>query len=125
MAATISVGFVSPGVSEFKINVGETAAANTVSEPRITHDFIHALEEKAYGLLSPILIEYERDPHGYTASFLEANMAATGSSKIDARKMLETEILDALDDWTADESTLGPGPRQQLTVLKKYIVKNP
>lgn len=66
-------------------------------------------------------IRFERADFGYEASFHEANFAASGITRQDAYQALEAEILDAFDDWTADESALGPGPRQQLAVLKEYI----
>ena len=119
--------FLSPipsSVSEFTIS-RQAPSANTLSEPRITHEYINALEDASYRLMAPILIQYARGQFGYTASFVEANIAISGISKSDARRALEVEIMDAFDDWSADESVLGPGPRQQLTVLKKYIGKSP
>ena len=74
-----------------------------------------------YSLLKPIPIQYERVGTGFIASFPHANIAISGLTKQDAREALEIEILDAFDDWTADESALGVGPRQQLAILKRYI----
>lgn len=93
-------------------------------KPRVSQETITELEDDGYKLVAPITIEYERTEGGYTASFPQANMTVSGTTKLDARQALEIEILDAFEDWTADESALGPGPRQQLAVLKKYISKN-
>jgi hypothetical protein len=112
-------------VSEFRISrQAASASANTLIEPRITYDYIRAFEDASYALTAPIPIQYERGQLGYTASFDEANIAISGVSKFEACRALEVEILDAFDDWSADESTLGPGPRQQFAVLKQYIRKN-
>ena len=75
----------------------------------------------SYSLLKPIPIQYERVGTGFIASFPQANIAISGLTKQDAREALEIEILDAFDDWTANESALGVGPRQQLAILKRYI----
>jgi hypothetical protein len=75
--------------------------------------------------MEPIPIQYERGRMGYTASFEEANIAISGMSKFEAYHALEVEIMDAFDDWSADESALGRAPRQQLAVLKRFIHKHP
>jgi hypothetical protein len=111
-------------ISKFTI-LREAPSTNKLTEPRITHEFIDAFEDTSYELLTPIWIEYERDRFGYTASFIEANIAIADITKSDARRALEVEILDAFDDWNADESALGRGPREQLAVLKRYIIKKP
>ena len=111
-------------ISKFTMS-REATSTNKLTEPRITHEYIDAFEDISYDLLSPILIEYERDRFGYTASFIEANIAIADITKPDARRALQVEILDAFDDWKADESALGPGPREQLAVLKRYIIKKP
>lgn len=108
----------------FTITVGGTSE-NSLNEPRITHDYITALEDQSYTLIAAIPIEYERAEYGYVASCPGVNIAVPGDTKIDARQALEVEILDAFDDWTRDESALGQGPTQHLAVLKQYIAKKP
>lgn len=95
---------------------------NPLIEPDTSEGFINHLDD-SYRLLSPIRVKYERSGDGFLASFAEANIAVSGLTKQDACEALVMEILDAFDDWTADESALGPGPLEQLTVLKKYITK--
>jgi len=121
--AAILSGFISPGFSEFKINLGEISAANVVEEPRITDGAISHFEDDAYRLLTPIPVRFERMENGYVVNFDEANMATAGLTKTDASHALEVEILDAFDDWTADETALGIPTRRQLMVLKRYIAK--
>lgn len=115
---------IASSISKFTIS-REATSTNKLTEPRITHEYIHTFGDTSYDLTTPILIEYERDQFGYTANFIEANIAISGVTKSDARCALEVEILDAFDDWNADESALGRGPREQLTVLKRYISKKP
>jgi hypothetical protein len=111
-------------VSKFEIS-RQAPSANTLVEPRITHDYIRAFEDASYAVMEPIPIQYERGRMGYTASFEEANIAISGMSKFEAYHALEVEIMDAFDDWSADESALGRAPRQQLAVLKRFIHKHP
>ena len=78
-------------------------------------------ENAGYRLLQPMTIHYQRLGSGYVASWPEANIAVSGTTREDAYDALEIEILDAFDDWSADEAALGPGPQRQFAVLKKYI----
>lgn len=98
---------------------------NQLIEPLICAGFIDALSDDCYSLLKPIPIQYERVGNCFIASFPQANIAISGLTKQDAREALETEILDAFEDWIADESVLGVGPGQQLEVLKQYITGKP
>lgn len=117
MAATFNIALVS---DETPIRVG-ASAQNLWDEPRVSETHIDRFEDDGYRILRPITIQFERSGFGYVASFLEANIAVSGITRQDAYQALEIEILDAFDDWTADESALGPGPRQQLAVLRQYI----
>ena len=93
-----------------------------LTEPPLTEIQIQRFEDDdEHRLVRPITIRFERSGLGYVASFREANFAVSGITKQDAHQALEAEILDAFDDWTADESALGPGPRQQLSVLRQYV----
>jgi hypothetical protein len=92
-----------------------------LNEPLVTEGEIQRFESDDHRLLRPITVRFERSGRGYVARFDEANFAISGTTKQDAFQALETEILDAFDDWTGDESILGPGPRQQLAVLRNYI----
>ncbi len=109
--------------SEFRINLGEISAGNELNEPRITSDVISGFDDDEYRLLAQIPIRIERTDTGFVASFDEANLAIAGITKAEARQALEVEILDAFDDWTADETALGIPTRQQLAILKRYLAK--
>lgn len=88
-----------------------------------SHDVIDGGVE-GYVVNQPIRITYEEiSDSEIEARFAEANFAVSGTSRQDAFQALTDEILAAFDDWSADESKLGPGPRQQLAVLRKYLGK--
>jgi hypothetical protein len=109
-------------VSDRNPNRIGASAQNLLIEPALTEMQIQRFEDDdEHRLVRAITIRFERSGLGYVASFPEANFAVSGITKQDARQALEAEILDAFDDWTADESTLGPGPRQQLAVLRQYV----
>jgi hypothetical protein len=79
---------------------------------------------EGYVVNQPIRISYEEiSDSEVQARFAEANFAVSGTSRQDAFQALTEEILTAFDDWSADESKLGPGPRQQLAILRKYLGK--
>ena len=79
---------------------------------------------EGYLVKQPIRIFYDEvSDSEVVASFAEANFAVAGTSRQDAFQALIEEVLGAFDDWSADESALGPGPLQQLSVLKKYLGK--
>lgn len=121
MASTI---LISPGIAS-SFEWAGSQQQNRLIEPAICEAFIDALADDAYFLLQPIPIRYERVGAAFIASFPHANIATSGFTKHDAGEALEIEILDAFDDWTADESVLGAGPQGQLEVLKRYICKKP
>jgi hypothetical protein len=112
--------FSMPGFSSQFLDY-RPAEQNSLQEPRVTEELIEILPDNTHQLLSPIRVHYERLELGYIASFTQANIAISGITKSDAREALIDEILDAYDDWTEDESSLGIGPRQQLTILKNHI----
>ena len=70
----------------------------------------------------PISYEGSSDT-GFFARFVEANIAVSGVSRRDALQALIEEIAAAFEVWVADESKLGPGPKGQLAVLRKYLGK--
>jgi hypothetical protein len=87
-----------------------------------TLEYISRIE--GYRVLRPIPVTYEEmSDTDVQASFEAANIAISGNSRQDAYQALIEEILTAFDDWSADESALGLGPRQQLAVLRNYIAQ--
>ena len=109
--------------SKNPLRVLRDSAQNLWDGPRVSEIQIDQFEATEYQIVKPITIRYERADFGYIASFEDANFAVSGITKQDAYQALEMEILDAFDEWIADESALGPGSLQQLAVLKKHIQK--
>ena len=93
------------------------------TSPSPAEDIIEGGVE-GYFVQQPIRITYDEiSDSEVVASFAEANFSVSGTSRQDAFQALVEEVLAAFDDWSADESRLGPGPIQQLAVLKKYLGK--
>jgi hypothetical protein len=73
-------------------------------------------------LRRPISVRCEYPNRGeVVAVFEQAGIAMSGDSVEDAINGLIVEILDAFEDYSAEEANLGPGPRQQLHVLREYV----
>jgi hypothetical protein len=106
--------------SLFTVTVGGTSEIPLYGSPKF--DYIDRIE--GYTIRRPIPVKYEvASDTDVEASFEDANIAISGNSRQDAYQALIEEILTAFDDWSADESALGPGPRKQLAVLRNYIAK--
>lgn len=90
-----------------KIQVSITADARLVNHGRLRR---------------PIWVRCEYPNRGeVVAVFEQAGIAMSGDSVEDAINGLMVEILDAFEDYSAEEANLGPGPRQQLRVLREYV----
>ena len=73
-------------------------------------------------LRRPIWVRCEYPHRGeVVAVFEQASIAMSGDTVEDAINGLMVEILDAFEDYSAEEANLGPGPRQQLRVLREYV----
>ena len=84
--------------------------------------FIAALPDTAYRLLQPIPVRLEHGEDGeWIACFGEANISMPGSNPEDAQQALADDIVEAFALFLAEEETLGPGPKEQLAVLRQYI----
>lgn len=73
-------------------------------------------------LQRPIWVRCEYPNRGeVVAVFEQAGIAMSGDSVEDAIDGLVAEIFDAFEDYSTEEAHLGPGPRQQLRVLREYV----
>ena len=73
-------------------------------------------------LQRPIWVRCEYPNRGeVVAVFEQAGIAMSGDSVEDAIDALVVEIFDAFEDYSTEETNLGPGPRQQLRVLREYV----
>jgi hypothetical protein len=121
MAAAFSIPLAWAS-SEFTISERPNYSTNAPIQIKKRDDIIDALE--GYIVHRPIRITYDEIGDAEVqALFADADMAVSGISRQDAFQALTEEILAAFDDWSADESKLGPGPKQQLAVLRRYLGK--
>ncbi|MGO9056340.1 MAG: hypothetical protein ACLQU2_03005 [Candidatus Binataceae bacterium] len=75
-----------------------------------------------YRLLKPITVQVKcLGEDDFLASFSDADMAISGDSAQEAFQNLAAHILDVLEVFEQEESTLGPEPARQLAVLRDYI----
>jgi hypothetical protein len=112
--------FSVPTGARFTVTVVQSAEVSLYSQTRL--DRIERLE--GYRVLRPIPVVYEiASDTDVEARFDDANIAMSGNSRLDARQALVEEMLSTFDDYTADEAALGPGPKQQLALLRTYIAK--
>jgi hypothetical protein len=91
--------------------------------PRLFARWITELPNEPFTLIRSIrVIVEEAAPQEFIASFREANIAMSGQSIEHALQNLTADILNAYEDLTEERpEMLGPGPRQQLEVLRTYL----
>ena len=83
---------------------------------------VYDLPDQRYELLQPLPFALEKGADGaWTARFVEANISMTGWSIAEARQALVDDVVDAFEIFLEEEETLGPGPKQQLAVLRQYM----
>lgn len=83
---------------------------------------VHDLPDQRYELLQPLPFALEKGTDGaWTARFEEANISMTGWSIAEAQQALVDDVVDAFEIFLEEEETLGPGPKQQLAVLRQYM----
>lgn len=93
-----------------------------IQEPSIAV-LITALDS-GYLVRKPILAVVRKVDTGFVASFVDANIHASGDTIDDAAEGLKSLIMDLFDLLrNQPPKTLGPGPKQQLSVLSSYIIK--
>ena len=75
-----------------------------------------------YELRRPLLILVQREGAGFTASFFDANLHASGDTEEEAFRNLKSLLLDVFDSLRAEPAgRLGPEPKRQLAVLQEFI----
>lgn len=91
------------------------------SKPRSGVVPIQDLEPSPIEVTHPIFaVVYEEDGV-YIASFLDANMNASGESQLDAVEMLKDVIASSFRLFVEKESLLGEEPKRQLAVLRHFL----
>ena len=83
---------------------------------------IGLLPGEPYTLLRPIPVRIEQVEAGdFLAEFDEANIAISGETYQEAFQNLIAEILNAFENFSTEEASLGPEPTRQLKVLRNYL----
>jgi hypothetical protein len=93
------------------------------SPPRPTYAIaITTFAPEPYELLRPISIVIEAQKGGFIASFVEANINASGATEHEAINMVKDTILMAYERLVPkDDKNLGPGPLKQKQILMSLI----
>jgi hypothetical protein len=93
------------------------------SPPPQTHAIaITTFAPEPYELLRPISIVIEGQAKGFIASFVEANINASGETEHEAINMVKDTILMAYERLgSKDDKSLGPGPLRQKQILMSLI----
>ena len=81
---------------------------------------IQSLEPSPVEVTQAILAVGEEDG-AFIASFLDANINASGETQLDAVEMLKDVIASSFQLFVSKESVLGEEPKRQLAVLRHFL----
>ena len=110
-----------PAGSEQKILASPRRAVKSPPSHRYAIS-ITTFAPEPYELLKPISIVIEGQTHGFVASFVEANINASGETEHEAINLVKDTILMAYERLSAkDDTKLGPGPLRQKQILTSLI----
>ncbi len=94
-------------------------------EERIKHPSvivpIQDLEPSPVEVKQPIFAVVQEEDGVFVASFVDANMNASGETQLDAMEMLKDVIASSFQLFLNRESVLGEEPRRQLAVLRHFV----
>jgi hypothetical protein len=83
---------------------------------------VTTLAPEPYEILQPFHAVIRSRGSEYVASFLEANLSATGGTQEEAVWNLKDTVVAAFDMLASHDATaLGPGPARQLSVLRQFV----
>ena len=94
-------------------------------EQRINHRSvivpIQDLEPSPVEVKQPIFAVVQEEDGVFVASFVDANMNASGETQLDAVEMLKDVIASSFRLFSNREAILGEEPRRQLAVLRHFV----
>jgi hypothetical protein len=109
-------------VGDARRKSGSSGPALKSPPPRIYAISITTFAPEPYELLRPLSIVIEGRTGGFIASFVEANINASGETEHEAINMVKDTILMAYERLASkDDETLGPGPLKQKQILMNVI----
>jgi hypothetical protein len=82
---------------------------------------VSTLSPRPAEILKPLCATVTREDGCFVASFCEANINASGSSRSEAMEMLKDAIVSAYYVLSDLEGELGEEPMRQLSVLREFI----
>jgi hypothetical protein len=82
---------------------------------------IQDLEPARVDVIQPILAVVQEEDGVFVASFVDANMNASGETQLDAIEMLKEIIASSFQLFVRKEAALGDEPRRQLAVLRHFV----
>jgi hypothetical protein len=83
---------------------------------------ISTFAPEPYEVLRPIAVLIRCDGNEFIASFVKANVNASGETQQEAFESLKSFILDVFDSLASHPAErLGPEPARRLTVLRDFI----
>jgi hypothetical protein len=82
---------------------------------------IASLAPENLELVKAIPIVIEEDDGTFVASFLDANINASGENSLDAYEQLKQTVVSRFRLLEKHEHELGTEPRRQLTVLRDFV----
>jgi predicted RNase H-like HicB family nuclease len=96
--------------------------------PSLTLSYILAsgVSGIGYSILRPIPVVVEQNENSFVASFVAANLHASGESISEAFDNLKSYIGDVFEELSQiGRQRLGPGPRRELAILEQYVQERP
>ncbi len=98
------------------------SAAEAPRPPATQRVSIDYFPNEPYRLLKSILVRIQLIGEGdFLASFDEANLAMSGDTAQEALQNLAAHVLDVFELLSEEEGALGPGPTEQLRILRTYL----
>ncbi len=82
---------------------------------------IQDLASSRVEVVQPILAVVQEDEGAFLASFVDANVNASGDSQLVAVEMLKDMISSAFQLFLSKEAVLGEEPKRQLAVLRRFV----
>jgi hypothetical protein len=94
------------------------------SAPHFSVALITTFTPELYEVKKPLPISIYFSGDQYSASFFDANVHTTGENEQEAFENIKSMLLDIFDGMRSRRyEELGPGPRNQLSVLEQFISK--
>jgi hypothetical protein len=87
---------------------------------------VGSFSPEPYDVLKTILVSVHSIEGGFSASWFDANIHASGDNEEEAVSSLKSLVLDFFDTYSNEPvGALGPEPARQLAVLREYLRKKP